>query len=277
MTQRMEDHITRVLRKEQPEWVIVYGDTNSTAAGAKAAKDLNIKLAHVEAGLRSYNMNMAEERNRIVTDKLSDLLFCPTEVAVNNLYNEGFDGSTQKIILSGDVMFDSVLFYKKQLQFSKPSHVLATLHRAETTNNPNVLTGYFKGLEKIHDETKVVMPLHPRTKKVLRENDLKPNIEFIEPQSYLSMLQLIGNCEIVITDSGGLQKEAFYMQKPCITMRSETEWTELIEAKVNQLVEPNPDQMLKAYFEMRERLIPTNLNFYGTGRAASVIVQTLLS
>ena len=272
----MEDGITEVIKKEEPDIVIVYGDTNSTLAGARSAKNNKVKLAHVEAGLRSFNLNMAEERNRIATDELSDILFCPTKTAVDNLQEEGSTHLNKKIIRSGDVMYDSVLFYKDQIVARETSHVLATLHRAETTNDPDALSGYFQGLEAIHKIKEVIMPLHPRTAKALRLHGISPKISFIEPQSYLSMLQLIAESEVVITDSGGLQKEAFFMQKPCITMRNETEWVELTNAGANCLVQPIENDMVESYHLMKNKQIARVEQFYGNGDSAQIIVQILL-
>lgn len=232
MTGQMLEKIEEVLLSEKPDWVLVYGDTNSTLAGALAAKKLHIKVAHVEAGLRSFNMNMPEEINRILTDRISDVLFCPTSTAVDNLKKEGYENIDTKIINVGDVMLDVALFYKERATKPKDSlpeqFVLCTVHRAENTDDVDRLKSIFESLEIISKTTPVVLPLHPRTKSKLISIDYdfdNSKIKFINPVGYFEMIWLLQNCSFVMTDSGGLQKEAFFFKKQCITLRDETEWS----------------------------------------------------
>ena len=229
MTGQMIEKIEKILIHEKPDWVMVYGDTNSTLAGAIAASKLNIKIAHVEAGLRSFNMRMPEEINRILTDRVSSLLFCPTKAALDNLNNEGIDHwqSDAKVVLSGDVMLDGALFYKKLAQ--KPidlkissNFVLCTIHRAENTDNTDRLVQILSALNEIAQTKQVILPLHPRTKKVIETFKLDiSNLTISNPVGYLNMVWLINNCSLVITDSGGLQKEAYFYNKRCLTTRDE--------------------------------------------------------
>ncbi len=238
MTGQMMERIEEVLQKEKPDAVVVYGDTNSTLAGALASKKLAIKVVHVEAGLRSFNMNMPEEINRILTDRISDLLICSTDIAVENLSNEGFGHFNASIEKLGDIMKDAVLFYRniseqrssiiRDLELRNEGFVLATIHRQENTDTKEKLEAIFSALEQIHKHKKVVLPLHPRTKKMLAQFRLSPNIILIDPVGYFDMLELLKYCNLVVTDSGGLQKEAFFNKKHCIIVREETEWKELI-------------------------------------------------
>ncbi|WP_035588018.1 non-hydrolyzing UDP-N-acetylglucosamine 2-epimerase [Hippea jasoniae] len=294
MTGQMIEKIEEVTLKEKPDWIMVYGDTNSTLAGAIVASKLHIKLAHVEAGLRSFNMKMPEEVNRILTDRVSDILFCPTDTAVENLKKEGFpfitaSGNKQRIVNVGDVMLDVALYYK---QFAKPpnhlpihslthsSFILCTIHRAENTDNPERLKNIFEALEKIAKDTQIVLPLHPRTKQKLEKLSLPLNsITIIDPIGYLEMIWLLDNCELVITDSGGLQKEAYFFKKPCITLRDETEWVELVEIGANVLVGADKDKIVKVvndsdrYFEKfySQLSLNTFTNIYGDGKAGKLI------
>lgn len=281
MTGKMLEEIEKVLLDKKPDWVLVYGDTNSTLAGALAAKKLHIKVAHVEAGLRSFNMEMPEEINRILTDRISDILFCPTETAIRNLQNEGFGHFPSRIVLSGDVMLDAALFYR---QYSRPPQielnrdfVLATLHRAENTDRPQNLLEIIRALETISREQDVILPLHPRTRaklEALNYDTLHSSIRFIEPVGYLEMIYLLDKCSLVMTDSGGLQKEAFFFRKYCITLRNETEWTELVDHGYNALVGNSYDKIMQAYREQPHPDFSTLL--YGDGHAAKVIVDTLI-
>jgi len=238
MTGQMMEKIEVVLKKEQPDAVVVFGDTNSTIAGALTAKKLHIKVIHIEAGLRSFNMEMPEEINRILTDRISDLLLCPTDTAIQNLKKEGFDNLPIKVLNSGDIMKDAVQYYgefssKKStiisdLKLKENEFVLATIHRQENTDDLNKLKSIFEGLEQISKIKRVVLPLHPRTKKILENHNLKYDLLFIEPVGYFDMLELLKHCNLVVTDSGGLQKEAFFNRKHCIIAREETEWIELV-------------------------------------------------
>lgn len=280
MTGQMLAQIEQILIKEQPDWVLVYGDTNSTLAGALAAKKLHMKVAHVEAGLRSFNMNMPEEINRILTDRISDILFCPTDLAVTNLKNEGYDNLNCRIVKNGDVMLDAAMFYSKKEQ--KPNinlpneFILATIHRAENTDDPKRLSSILDALNKIAKETPVIMPLHPRTNKIISTSsyDTK-NITIIEPVGYLEMVYLLNKCKMVMTDSGGLQKEAFFFKKPCVTFRDETEWQELTENGVNIITGANTNKILATVKKQRFDL-NFNINLYGNGNAAQTIINTLV-
>ena len=281
MTGRMLEGLEKIIMDEKPDFVLVYGDTNSTIAGALAAKKLHTKVAHVEAGLRSFNMDMPEEINRILTDRISDILFCPTDTAVKNLKNEGFDNFPSKIIKNGDVMYDAALFYKtkaRKPEVNLPSKfILATVHRQENTDNINRLQNIFKALETISGETTVVLPIHPRTRKKLESANITPaNIMLIDPVGYLEMIWLITHSELIMTDSGGLQKEAFFFEKPCITLRDETEWVELVDNGFNILAGADYDKIIASYRNFLENKPVFNIELYGKGNASEIIVETLL-
>ena len=283
MTGQMMEKIEEVLLKEQPDWVLVYGDTNSTLAGALAAKKLHIKVAHVEAGLRSFNLQMPEEINRILTDRISDLLFCPTTQAMENLEKEGFAHFPCKILPIGDVMQDAAIFYstKAQKPQEKIPHqfILATVHRAENTDNQDKLQSIFAALEQLAQQYGVVLPLHPRTKQKLQQihfNFENSFITFIDPVGYLEMIYLLKNCKMVATDSGGLQKEAYFFQKGCITLRQETEWVELIQHGFNKIVGSDKTQIIEnAEFMLNKTDFPFDLNLYGNGRAGEAVVKAI--
>ena len=257
MTGQMLEKIEKILLVEQPDAVVIYGDTNSTLAGALAAKKMHIKVVHIEAGLRSFNMAMPEEVNRILTDRISDLLCCPTQTAIDNLKIEGFDSFDSKVVLSGDIMKDSLEFYAemaenkstlvKTLGLEEHQFVLATIHRQENTDDLDRLSNIFEALETIHKNKTVVMPLHPRTKSILEKNKLSYDIQFIDPVGYFDMLQLLKNCYLVVTDSGGLQKEAFFSGKRCLIAREETEWTELVTYDFAAIVGANKEQIVQAF------------------------------
>ena len=278
MTGQMIEKIEEVAFKEKPDVIMVYGDTNSTLAGAIVGSKLHIPIAHIEAGLRSFNMKMPEEVNRILTDRVSKWLFCPTDTAVENLKKEGFENFDCKIIKSGDVMQDAALFYRQYAK--KPENIeiegnfiLSTIHRAENTDNEKRLKNIFEALETIAKEKQVILPLHPRTKKIIQKLDLKlKNITIIEPVGYLEMVWLIDNSDMVITDSGGLQKEAFFFKKPCITLRDETEWIELIENKFNVLAGADKEKILDLYknFEFNNDF---EIDLYGGGKASKRIIR----
>lgn len=283
MTGEMIKKIENIIIKENPDWILVYGDTNSTLAGAIAASKLQVKIAHVEAGLRSFNMSMPEEVNRILTDRVSTLLFCPSELAVSNLKNEGINSwkNGAKIILSGDVMKDSAIFYKdlakplKNLRIDN-DFVLCTIHRAENTDNDKKIDEIIYSLQQISQFKQVVLPLHPRTKKILVNKGLDlGNISIIDPVGFLNMVWLLDNCSLVITDSGGLQKEAFYFRKSCIILRDETEWHELLESNVSVLVGSNTEKIITEFKNIKP-FNSTNNNIYGDGKASEKIVNGLL-
>ncbi len=283
MTARMIEKIHEVIQKELPDRVLVYGDTNSTLAGAIAAKQNHISLAHVEAGLRSFNMKMPEEFNRILTDRISDLLFCPSDVALQNLRNEGFDNFKCSRFLSGDVMYDASLFYSEQSDkksgilktINKKEFVLVTLHRAENVDDISTLTAFCETLNEINKQVSVVLPVHPRTKKKMSEAGLKFAFETIDPVGYLDMVQLLKNCSLVMTDSGGLQKEAFFFKKHCITLRNQTEWTELVEHGFNVLAGSNKEKILKEFSTMMNKKSDFDIKLYGDGTAGAQIVKQL--
>lgn len=285
MTGQMLEKIEEILIKENPVWVLVYGDTNSTLAGALAAKKLHIKVAHVEAGLRSFNMDMPEEINRILTDRISDVLFCPTDTAINNLKMEGYENIDCRILKNGDVMQDAAIFYANKAvkpEFNLPDEfVLCTIHRAENTDNLIRLISIFEALEEISRECTVVLPLHPRTKAKLSGmgyNFKTSRICFINPVGYLEMIYLLNNCSSVITDSGGLQKEAYFFKKFCITVRDETEWVELVENGYNILAGTDCHNIVDSF---KKILSKTRSEFdgklYGEGNAGDKIIETLAS
>lgn len=281
MTGQMIEKIEEVALKEKPDWMLVYGDTNSTLAGALVASKLHIKLAHVEAGLRSFNVKMPEEVNRILTDRVSQVLFCPTDTAIKNLENEGYRNLDCQLLNAGDVMQDGALFYEnlavKPDVETHDDFVLCTVHRAENTDNITRLTEIFDALEEIAETNQVILPLHPRTKKVLEANNRKlKNITIIEPVGYLEMVWLLSHCSMVMTDSGGLQKEAYFFNKPCITLRDETEWVELVQNKFNVLVGANKCKIIEAY-QKKSDIFSKNydVGLYGKGNASATIINYL--
>lgn len=273
MTGQMLQKIEEVLLKEKPDVVVVYGDTNSTLAGALAAKKLHIKVVHIEAGLRSYNMKMPEEINRILTDRISDLLVCPTDTAIENLKQEGFTNMPSKVVKSGDIMKDAVAFYSQtsaqkssiitDLNLQNNEFVLATIHRQENTDNIESLKAIFEALEHIHSGKKVILPLHPRTKSILKKQQLVYNIEMINPVGYFDMLELLKHCNLVITDSGGLQKEAFFNKKHCIVAREETEWVELVTNGFAKIVGSNSNQIISAFKGYQNSTANFDMNLFG--------------
>jgi len=274
MTGQMLMKIEEVLLVERPDLVVVFGDTNSTLAGALAAKKMHIKVVHIEAGLRSFNMKMPEEINRILTDRISDLLLCPTDIAIDNLVNEGFENMPSKIVKSGDIMKDAVEYYSQfseekstiisKLKLEKDKFVLATIHRQENTDDLVNLKSIFSGLETISKDKIVVLPLHPRTKGILKANNLAFNVKIIDPVGYFDMLELLKNCNLVITDSGGLQKEAFFNKKYCIIARNETEWLELVSNGFAKIVGTNTIKMIEAYNSFQKSAMNFDVDLYGS-------------
>lgn len=272
MTGRMLEALEQILVDEQPDCVLIYGDTNSTLAGALASTKLHIPVAHVEAGLRSYNRRMPEEVNRVLTDHVSSFLFCPTAVAVANLTKEGIVNGVHSV---GDVMYDATLAatrlaYKSmiinRLGLRAGGYDVATVHRAENTDDPDRLAEIFNFLCTKAKEVPVVLPLHPRSRTALEQHKIPiGSVQLCEPLSYLDMTRLVSECREVITDSGGLQKEAYFHRKPCITLREETEWVETIECGWNRLWRG------KAYTARQDILD------YGDGKAANRIVDVLLA
>jgi len=285
MTGRMLEKIEEVLLKERPDYVLVYGDTNSTLAGALAASKLHIPVAHIEAGLRSFEMKMPEEVNRILTDRISSILFCPTTTAIKNLEAEGYNNLTCKVILSGDVMFDAVQYYQSKIdthstvlqkeKLTDKPFVLATLHRAENTNDPNRLKEICNALNEINQEVKIVLPLHPRTKSFLATQNIQLNAHIIDPVGYFDMLALLKNCKMVLTDSGGLQKEAYFFSKFCITLRDQTEWVELVEAGANSLAGASKKEIIDQFRLNYNKSLQVKQGLYGDGHAAALIVSHL--
>lgn len=282
MTGRMLVDIEKALKEFSPDRVLVYGDTNSTLAGALAAAKLHIPVAHVEAGLRSFNMEMPEEINRILTDQVSDLLFCPTATAVKNLENEGFGNKPSKVMQVGDVMQDAALLFAEKaapLVTDLPEKfILATLHRAENTDNPDRLASIVRSLNQIHqEEAPVVLPLHPRTRKLIAQQGLELNVKLIDPVGYFEMVWLLAHCQLVLTDSGGVQKEAFFFGKACVTMRDQTEWVELIEVGANELVGADGARIVSSVKKNIGRVVEDVNQLYGGGQASQRIVEELVS
>jgi UDP-GlcNAc3NAcA epimerase len=292
-TGRMLEEIEKVLVDEKPDWVLVFGDTNSTLAGALAATKLRIPVAHIEAGLRSFNRGMPEEINRVLTDHTSNLLFAPTEAALENLRREGIIGNGVRLV--GDVMYDAALYYGakaeqesgilRRLGLEAKGYVLATIHRAENTDDAAKLRSIVEGLGMVGQALPVVLPLHPRTRAALvREEMLQEtsrHITVIEPVGYLDMVMLEDKAALIATDSGGIQKEAFFHGVPCVTLREETEWIELVDLGCNVCVAP------RGRSEVYER-ITRQLNFsatppqpvsgrpYGKGDAGILIADHLM-
>jgi UDP-GlcNAc3NAcA epimerase len=285
MTGRMLEQIEVILQKENPDLVLVYGDTNSTIAGALAAKKLHIKVAHVEAGLRSFNMDMPEEINRILTDRISDYLFCPTQTAVDNLKKEGYDNIGCQIYNFGDVMYDAAMYYSKissdratffkSLKLPINKYVLCTIHRQENTDNPQRLEAIIDALNTINKLHKVVVPLHPRTRNILKTSNIKAEFEIIDPVGYFDMIELIKNSILVMTDSGGLQKEAYFFGKYCITMRDETEWVELVQNGFNITTGANKEDIAEAFETLLTQELNSDIRLYGDGDASEKIVEII--
>ncbi len=307
MTGQMLQKIEEVIQKESPDIVLVYGDTNTTLAGALAAVKLHVPVAHVEAGLRSFNRAMPEEINRLVTDHVANVLFCPTSAAIENLEKEGIAETPEmkigpgfrKINMPGDVMLDCALYYARDSQAhalvyarGKPLYeilekqgalddfALCTMHRAENTDDEKRCKGIIAALLDIAPEKPVVFPVHPRTRKAMERFGMDPAKEsnrfhMIDPVGYFDMLELLKRCSLVLTDSGGLQKEAYFFKKPCVTMRDETEWVELVEKGANMLAGANRDAIGKAGQVMSKKEIGFDLGLYGNGEASRKIVSVL--
>lgn len=284
-TGRMLEALESVILEERPDWVLVYGDTNSTLAGALAAAKLRVKVAHIEAGLRSFNRAMPEETNRIVTDHVSDLLFAPTDTAMENLGREGLGG---KAVRTGDVMYDAMLRFSEHAARSSGilaaaglaprSFILATIHRAENTDDPVRLGAILDGLAAISSRVPVVLPLHPRTRKMLPSTRVPPTLKLLDPVGYLDMVELERNARLIATDSGGVQKEAYFHRVPCVTLRDETEWVELVSAKWNRLSPPSSSEAVeRALAAALDARLPDWIPLYGDGKAADGIVAALAS
>lgn len=284
MTAQMLTGIEKVLIDKRPDAVLVYGDTNSTLAGALAAAKLQIKLVHVEAGLRSFNMAMPEEINRILTDRISNLLCCPTDQAMMNLNNEGFDKLNLNVVKTGDVMQDAAIYYSQKStenstilkQLALDRFVLCTLHRQENTNDKLRLRNIVQAINEINAVVPVVLPLHPRTRKILAVEGLLPECIIIDPVGYFDMIELIKNSSLVMTDSGGLQKEAYFFSRFCITLRDETEWTELVENGFNYLVGADKEKIVTIALKYLDQKLTSSIDLYGKGFASENIVNAIL-
>lgn len=284
-TGRMLARIEDVLLSEKPDQVLVYGDTNSTLAGALAAVKLHISLAHVEAGLRSYNRKMPEEHNRVLTDHCADLLFCPTKTAVENLATEGIISGVHEV---GDPMYDAVLMFSQKagerstilqrLGLKNGCYLLATIHRAYNTDDPKVLKSILSVLQDVNET--IVFPVHPRTQQKIRDYGLlgdistRRNLVLIDPVDYLDMLVLEQNARMILTDSGGVQKEAFFFAVPCLTLRPETEWVETVSSGWNLLVDVDPKR-ISAGLQHTFPSADQRPQMFGDGRSALAIAQIL--
>ena len=295
-TGKMLEGIENILLNEKPDWVVIFGDTNSTAAAALAATKLHIPVAHIEAGLRSFNRKMPEEINRVVSDHISDLLLPPTEEAMANLIREGLE---KRSVISGDIMYDTVLHNRKlsdqkatileDKQLSPRGYAIATIHRAENTSDAKTLGDILHTLNTISDEfLPVIFPMHPRVfhllPKLLPDWKASENLIILEPVGYLDMVQLVSNARFALTDSGGLQKEAFFLNCPCITLRTETEWVETVEAGANIITGPDPEKVLDAVkkwnTEFRKKSPDFELQvrkYYGDGKASHKILNAILN
>ena len=286
MTGRMLEGIESILLREKPDWLLIYGDTNSTLAGAIAAVKLHIPVAHVEAGLRSFNTRMHEEINRILADRVSSLLFCPTETAVKNLHTEGIQDGVHNV---GDVMYDVALFYRDRahnqsrilakLGLRQRGFALATCHRAENTDDPEKLEAILSALNDVTRELPVVLPLHPRTRKLVKEYGLSQYLEGLtltEPLPFLDMVALEQAARLILTDSGGVQKEAFFYGVPCITMRDETEWVETVDSGWNHLTGASRRSIVAGVNKIIAGTLETcDTKHYGEGKAGSNILKIL--
>ena len=297
-TSKMIEGIEEILLKENPDYLVVYGDTNSTLAGAIAASKIHIPIVHIEAGLRSFNKAMPEEINRICCDHCSTMLFSPTTTGYKNLINEGFNPENKKpftidnpgIYHCGDVMYDNSMFFGStdngQQTTDNNPYILCTIHRNNNTDEPERLSSIVRALLRLSNEEEIIIPLHPRTKKLLDVNlssdiynELINNerIHIIPPASFLEMIKLEKNANIVLTDSGGVQKEAFFFKKPCIIIRSETEWKEIVECGAAIIADANEDNIVNGYYHFKEHKISEYPELFGDGKAAEFICNELIN
>jgi len=277
MVEKITAELIEILSDENPDLVLVYGDTNSTMAGALAAKMFRVPIAHVEAGVRSFDLTMPEEKNRQWVDRISRLLFAPSQSAVTNLSNKAYAGD---VFFVGDIMKDMAMHFagesKKPRCFDFSQYVLATIHRASNTDDSEILKQIVDALNIINKETPVVVPLHPRTRKAIAKNDLDCYFQIIEPVGYLEMLYLLQNATFVITDSGGLQKEAYYHKKPAIVVRETSEWKELVDAGSSLLCQPvSTANILKNFEKMKVAKPNFTYSFYGDGNTAAIIFSEI--
>ena len=297
-TAKMIEGIEEILLKENPDYLVVYGDTNSTLAGAIAASKIHIPIVHIEAGLRSFNKAMPEEINRICCDHCSTMLFSPTTTGYKNLINEGFNQENKKpftidnpgIYHCGDVMYDNSLYFisiaNSQQPIANSQYILCTIHRNNNTDEPERLSAIVRALLRLSKEEEIIIPLHPRTKKLLDVNlssdiynELINNgrIHIIPPASFLEMIELEKNASIVITDSGGVQKEAYFFKKPCIIMRSETEWKEIVEVGAAIIADANEENIVNGYYHFKDNEITEYPELFGDGKAAKFICNELIN
>ncbi len=302
-TARMIEGIEKILEKEQPDYIVLYGDTNSTLAGSIAASKLNIHIVHIEAGLRSFNRTMPEEVNRVTCDHLSTLLFSPTKAGFHNLLQEGFKENNPVpftpdnpgVFHCGDVMYDNSLYFVekaakksrilKEYGLSQGEFILTTIHRNNNTDESQRLRSIINALIVIAKTDTVVLPLHPRTQKMLQTDENKdlfillqqnPNILLLPPVSFFDIIQLERNARMIITDSGGVQKEAYFFKKPCIILRPETEWVELVETEAATIADANYDKILAAYKYYNHNRELKYPEIFGDGHAAAFICKTIL-
>lgn len=283
MTAKMMIGLDEILKKEQPDAVIVVGDTNSTLAGALAARQNGIRLAHIEAGMRNYSLEMPEELNRVLTDRISDWLFCPTARAVENLIEEGYQNFPVFIQNVGDVMYDAAIHFKPVAEkeshilhrISSPDFLLCSFHRAGNVDDPVRLASIVNALNKLSESRPVVLPLHPRTRKRMQEANLHFRFDTFEPLGYLDMIQLLNRCSLVITDSGGLQKEAYFYKKNCVVLREDTEWVELVENGNNALSGTETSSILHQVERMLSAQTDFSNYYFGKGNAGTLIADSL--
>lgn len=307
-TGKMLDAIEDVIKKEQPDALVIYGDTNSTLAGALAAAKIHVPVIHIEAGLRSFNKRMPEEVNRITADHASTLLYSPTKAGLNNLCKEGFrnvedakklgqaDIDNPYIFHCGDLMFDNTLFYSDKAEeykslfekhgIEKNNYVLTTIHRPQNTDDIEVLSGILNALNEIslEDDVQMILPLHPRTANKIANADnaaikkiqSNPNFKIIEPVGFLEMILLEKNAKLIMTDSGGVQKEAFFVEKPCVILRPETEWTEIVESDCAILAGSDPEKIKDGYRHFQENPITDFPQVFGDGKAAEFICESII-
>jgi UDP-GlcNAc3NAcA epimerase len=297
-TSKMIEGIEEILIKEKPDYLVVYGDTNSTLAGAIAASKIHVPIVHIEAGLRSYNKAMPEEINRICCDHCSTMLFSPTATGYNNLIKEGFNPENKKpytidnpgIYHCGDVMYDNSLYFaemaKDKSLKTKGNYILCTIHRNNNTDEPERLSSIFKALLRLSDEKEIIIPLHPRTKKLLDVNlnseiynqfINNERIHIIPPASFLEMISLEKNADMIITDSRGVQKEAYFFKKPCIIIRSETEWKEIVECGAAIIADACEEKIVEGYYLFKDNYTIEFSEIFGDGKAAEFICNELIS